>query len=269
MKAIGLFGCLALLTTFTSGVKIHCIYYIEGYWDIGPFYSCGAFNISLENPTTVTGISGAHMAGKHNADVKGFYINNFEYLTTIPRGLENYFPSLELLQWFGGSISLINSGTFQPFRNLSYVELSRNKLVTLDGNLFQHTPKLRHIHFSNNLLAHVGHGLLTTLTDLTAAEFHANPCVDTAAHTPDQIQDLNLHLPIKCSTLDTTSDRPTTTISTTPVQNDCPISCTSNEETRKMKNRMKKIERQMRDDLSERILELEKQMRELSSDPRS
>lgn len=73
--------------------------------------------------------------------------------------------------------------------------------MTLDGDLFQHTPKLQEIDFSLNELEHVGHNLLAGLASLTVVDFSANPCISEEAETPEGIQELNLQLPIKCPPL--------------------------------------------------------------------
>lgn len=75
MKAILMLGVLAVLTTFTFGVKIQCSF-SNWYWGagIGQVYGCQAKVTAVETPTYVTEISGTHVAGKANADVKGFFM---------------------------------------------------------------------------------------------------------------------------------------------------------------------------------------------------
>lgn len=192
MKPIELFCCLVVLATFTSGVKFHCDYY-----ERENHYNCFAVVISADNPTTITEIRGNHMAGKGNADVKRVLIH-YNPLATIPNGLGNFFPNLEVLHWSLGKISSIDSNTFKQFPNLLNISLSSHKLVTLDGDLFKHTRKLRQIDFSFNKLEHVGHNLLRGLADLKEAFFFGNPCIHKYAYTSQEIQELNLQLPIEC-----------------------------------------------------------------------
>lgn len=217
MKAVELFSSLALLAAFTSGVEIQCSF--DDYTvDKSDIYSCYTRVITLENPTTITKISGNHTAGKTNADVKGFRVWISANLTTIPTGVEKFFPNLEEFTWSGGSLTTIDSSTFKPFPNLLIIGLAQNKLTTLDDNLFQYTRKLQGIYFYGNKLEHVGLNLLTGLTKLLVGYFSANPCINIDASTPAQIQTLRTQLPIKCPPL-----APTTT--TTAKPNNCPTSC--------------------------------------------
>lgn len=179
MKAIEIFCCLAALATFTSGVEIECNYRVLSWGgNAGELYACDAIVINVEDPTTVTDISGAHMAGINNEDVNGFYIIEDRIISAIPQGIENFFENLESLLWWNGNISSIDSTVFQSFPNLKDINLSWNKLVSLDGDLFKHTRKLGGIYFDGNDL----------LTELTAVNFGSNHCTDAWAFTPQEIE---------------------------------------------------------------------------------
>lgn len=209
MRTVESFSILAFLVTISSGVQIQCEYKIF-HENLGKtsekVYECQGTVTSTENPTIVTEISGNHLAGKSNADVKSFTVSFQESLNIIPKGVENFFANIEKFLWYGGSIATIESSTFKPFPNLSSIFLSGNKLVTLDGDLFRNTRKLREISFSSNKLEHVGHDLLTGLTDLIFANFESNPCINMYSKTPEELQKLNHQLTIKCSPSPTTSE---------------------------------------------------------------
>lgn len=204
MKASGLFGGLAFLAVlaFTSGVKIECLYgpYISDWDDIGSWYSCFATVVSTDNPTTVTSISGSHTAGRGNLDVKQITVHSEYMLHAIPAGIEAYFPNLESIQWLTGGLTTIDSNTLRPFPNLIHLKLNYNRLVSLDGDLFHHTRKLRTIDFMSNFLEHTGHGLLNGLPELTVAIFSGNPCIDLSAYEGSllQVVELSLELSIQC-----------------------------------------------------------------------
>lgn len=198
MKKIELLSALAVLTTISSGVEIQCEYYNETYASFGTFYKCNCTVITMDNPTIVTEISGNHLAGKSNKDVKAFVVGFHKNVTTIPKGIEKFFENLEQFTWYSGNISTIDANIFKPFPNLLRINLGDNKLVTLAGDLFQYTRKLQEVCFGENLLEHVGHDILTGLTDLRYAGFNSNPCIDVWADKPQKIQELIHQLAIKC-----------------------------------------------------------------------
>lgn len=267
MKSTKVLSCLTFISifAFTCSVKIQCRYQVAE-WFIGKIYSCEATITSVENPSNVTEITGIHMDGQNDGSVKGVFVNGHRVLTGIPNGIEKFFPNLEAFQWFQGNLSTIGSSTFRPFPNLLSINVGDNQLVTLEGDLFQHTQKLRGIYFYVNSLAHVGHNLLTGLNNLTEAIFTANPCINAFAITPEEIRALNLQLPISCPPLNSTETTiqpetaptitttasvtiPTTTISTTAAPDTCPISCSNktNELEQRLTKKIEELERQIQE----------------------
>lgn len=271
MKAIRLFSTLLVLATFTSSAEVRCSYETVNFY-IGSFYTCRATAISVENASTVTDISGTHMEGRTKADVKGFSMAGNEILAAIPDGIEKFFENLQNFEWSNGILSTIDSSTFEAWPNLTYIDLSYNKLVTIDGDLFQFTRKLQWISFYDNKIEHVEHDLLSGLTDLEWVNFQYNHCINRLANIPQQIQELNLQLPLECPPLatpdpptttatTTAPDPPTTTISTTTSSttgkpNDCPIRCTINEEADEMKKTIAELQKQY-DKLEKFVKELQ------------
>lgn len=199
MQVIGLFICMAALATLISGVKIQCDYQILYILKNETMYSCNATISNQENPTSVTEIKGTHMEGKSDSEVKGFFTYaGHENFTKVPNGIGKIFVNLEGFIWHSGNISSIDSCTFEQFPNLLYTVLAYNKIVTLDGDLFRFTRKLRAISFQLNMLEHVGYDLLSGLTALEIAAFDGNPCVNATAETSEETKQLNIQLPIQC-----------------------------------------------------------------------
>lgn len=253
-----------VIASFTCGVEIQCSYAEVNWSHTGMLYTCTGTVVSTNNPATITGITGRHTLGRINSDVKAFVTLDHKILTAIPEDFEKFFPNLEGFQWHNGNIKTIDASIFAPFPNLSGIFFENNKLTTLDGDLFQHTRKLREILFSRNLIEHVGHDLFTGLTNLTRAYFTSNPCVNSNYNGRQAIQELNLQLPILCPPLPTTrttsqpkttSNAPTpTTIATTTEKGECPSSCSIKTD-------------QLEQRIMEMIEELQKQIREVNSNP--
>lgn len=82
--------------------------------------------------------------------------------------------------------------------------ISQNKLVSINGDLFAHTPRIQRLQFEENQIEHVGSGLLDDLEKLEYANFEGNPCISTLAQTPEGIVELKLQLSTKCPPLNET-----------------------------------------------------------------
>lgn len=133
-----------------------------------------------------------------------------DHLTRIPARIEQFFPNLIGLQWYNGGATTIVADDIKPFGDLEELYVFQTHLNSLDGDLFNYSQRLRMVFFSNNQLEHVGHNLLQGMPQLTQAHFNSNPCIDSAAVTPAEIEELNIRLPIVCPPLGTTTDQSTT-----------------------------------------------------------
>jgi hypothetical protein len=246
-----------LLFTFgvslTQAVVFDCIFQNVVFSVGGDVYSC--FLPTITNTGSTLEIRGTHKVGKSNSDVEGFYINN-QPLNEIPNGLNNFFPNLNVFFVVNLNLSSISSNDLQ-YPELLYFRALNSKLENIDGNLFENNPKLVYIDFELNQIKNVGNDLLTGLNDLEEIDFRNNPCINKRAMNPTEIQELNRLLPISCPPLVTTTTAkttPTTTISTTTDSNVCSSGCF---------DQIKLVE----DKLMQRIIELERQMLELTLSP--
>lgn len=137
----------------------------------------------------------------------------------------------------------------KPFPLLEYFSTAEKcKLISIDGNLFRHNPKLKVVAFQDTFIEHIGFDLLTNLKELRVAGFLKNVCVNISADTPQAIQELSLKLSTSCP----------------PLIIECPEMC---------RKRMESTEKEfaaVKENLAqhgERIVDLEKQIRELSARP--
>lgn len=119
-------------------------------------------------------------------------------LRRIPRGIERFFPNLIALAWIHGNVHEITADELQPLPQLSVFSIWDNKLVSVDGDLFIHTPNIMQAYFNHNQLQHVGFGLLDDLDSLWYARFNNNSCIDLDGTTPEEIQELKVQLRIQC-----------------------------------------------------------------------
>lgn len=56
----------------------------------------------------------------------------------IPNGIESFFKNLKGLNWHNSNLTTISASDLKPFPQLLLIAAG-TKLVSLDGDLFQHT----------------------------------------------------------------------------------------------------------------------------------
>lgn len=188
---------LLTLVSVSKSVIFHCAF-LNNDWGLGEFYTCAPTIDISKGTETVVDVTGEHLDGRTNADVAYLFVMNQNVLDRIPSGIEQFFPNLMGMQWYLGSLTALRAEDLEPFRNLIELVVWDNRIVLIDGNLFQHNPNLKKIYFQNNLLEHVGQDLLTGLSKLDTADFMNNPCINVRATTRAEIQELNHQLPIMC-----------------------------------------------------------------------
>lgn len=228
---------------------------------IGTTYTCevnSGLNPGITEITEITEIHGNHLPGRSNLDVEAFQTLSMEAFRMMPTGIERFFPNLLLLQFFSGILSSVSSEDLSAWPNLTMFSAQRNKIEILDGDLFQNAPQLKWIDLSSNLIQNVGTNLLSNLNELTYISFIDNPCINSFANTPQEIENLKSQLLTQCPPLTTEAPNTTVTVpSTTDVVSSttvdpCIPRCSINEET---------------DELRLRIEELEAIVRELVANP--
>lgn len=230
----------------TCGVIIRCDYRVL-LWDSGNHYSCVVTAINSENPTIVEGITGEHISGKSDVDVEGFsmQLQLQPGFSTIPRNIETFFNKLVGFQWYDSNLRSINAKFFEPWPNLNVLYIWNSNIICIDGDLFRYIRRLRYIHFQNNRFERIGHNLLTGL-NLVYAIFASNSCIHYVAMNSQDIQALNLQLPISCP----------------PYQ--CNARCTINDEADDFERQLE-LQKEINKKQAQRFVEIEKQLIELSA----
>lgn len=237
MAVVKLLIGATLVIALASGIEIDCNYEEKTFVTAKPIhlYTCRGTIISTENPRVITNITGIHLRGREDSDVKGIVIEN-RILDKVPRRIENFFANIEAFQWSHGNLSSVDASIFEPFQNMIFIHLGYNQLVTLESNLFQQNRNLREIRFARNVLRHVGHNLLSGLPSLMLADFTGNSCTGLFASNTQEVQVINLQLPIECPPSTTTPPTGTSTAPPTTEDIDCP------EETVRLKKRIAELE---------------------------
>lgn len=161
---------------------------------LGEIYQCSADNVILTGDGEfLTEVRGDHMDGKSNFDVEALFVRD-HVSNHMTRHIERFFPNLKSLTWVESNLLRISSLDLIAFPNLADFTIWISPLTYIEGNLFNYTPRLRHVGFFANSLRYVGDGLLDNLMELSRADFRSNPCIDMLADTPQQIELLKLQL---------------------------------------------------------------------------
>lgn len=257
---------LLIAIAYPAGsVVITCDFREESY-SIGhnssTLYICDVKIIENSEIREVTEILGNHLSGRSHNDVESFDLHySSRYFNLFPRNIERFFPNLIAILSFNSQMTSISAKDLAPWPNLIYFNAYNNALQTLDGDLFQHTPKLKSIVLSNNRILYVGANLLANLKNLENFGFGNNLCYSGWAHSPEQIADMKLRLAQICE--------PPQTTTTEPVQ--CSARCSINEEVdylqAKIEDQSKEISQQivLNKQILERVAALEKQIGEVPS----
>lgn len=197
---------LLLVTSLAFGqsVVFHCNYQSVGWVQVEIRYTCLVTEIVDDGIEHVVDMKGNHTE-LSNKFVQAFSVQEMPGLERIPRNIEEFFSNIVLLLWYAGSLTAITTEDLKPFPDLMVLYVSANKIVSIDANLFEHTPKIQRLQFEENQIQHVGQGALDGLEGLVYANFEANPCINTLAKTPDQVKALKLQLTTKCPPLNVTT----------------------------------------------------------------
>lgn len=248
-----LFLTIITCISLTSGLTFDCQFTTSNWVIIGSHYQCTYPKIIFTGSrAALEVVSGTHLSGKVNSDVRSVYVENQE-IDFIPVFIEKFFPHLTGLQFYNTKLKAISAEDLKPFPNLKVLALPINNLVTLGDDLFKYTTNLQYIDFSLNQLQHVGSNLLESLEELREARFKSNPCVNFHATTPEQVLELKSKL-IGCPSL----ERQTTS------STECSDECLARVDALEAKeNKLDELDSKY----EKKFVELEKQMRELTTSP--
>lgn len=166
---------------------------------IGNLYACVP-KVFSEETKTLDRVEGVHKKDYTHHDVEFLFvlIQNIDF---VPQGIDNFFPNLKAMNFYGNNIFSISARDLRPFPRLEYLALYNNELESLDGDLFMYTPRLSYIHLGANKLQHIGKGLVTDLDRLEYLNLDENICIDENANTHDEVKTLATQLSLECPPL--------------------------------------------------------------------
>lgn len=194
---------VVILTTILSAnaITLNCAF-SEIFSTTLRFFSYSCFNPVLSNSDEnqiVTAVNGEHLGGRNNDDVLGLYLLFNYNLPFFPKGIENFFPNLNLLIINTTTITTLDGDELKPFNKLEFFGFHRFNLERVPGNLFKSTPMISRIMLNNNNIKHVDKDLFDGLEHLEVVDFRFNYCIDQRANNIAEIPSLVETLSANCT----------------------------------------------------------------------
>jgi len=142
-------------------------------------YSCNAENLTTSwNDRNVTEISGKHLPGMDNKDVKflSIFHQNCHF---IPRNLDRFFPNLEDLTIRKSNIQFLLTGDLDGLNKLKTFDVASNPIDHVGEDFFSGHSSITSISFHYCNIKKVDFGAFNDLKNLSNIDFEFNECIDT------------------------------------------------------------------------------------------
>ena len=169
-------------------------------------YRCSVNNnlrILTKESADINSIIGTHKRSKTNDDVLGFFAYNKTTIHFFPKGLNNFFKNLKLIQIQSCKLREIHQSDLIVFSNLTYFYLVGNEIEVIEEGLFNFNPNLEVVGFWESKIIHIDPNVFDHLTKLSYFWFGYVRCVNK--HINDSKEKVQKALKIvksKCSSLE-------------------------------------------------------------------
>lgn len=154
-------------------------------------------NITTQNQL-VTSVNGQSAAEFQGQGVNGFFSIE-QTINYMPKGLDKFFPNLELIQIYNSKLKSIVKSDLASFSTSKTLFLPFNEIETLSSNLLSNNLQLYSIDLNSNKLATIGEKTFETLAKLEQLNVSNNLCIDSHTMTKEDIPALLDELKQKCS----------------------------------------------------------------------
>lgn len=176
-------------------ITIFCEYSDDSYHRL--LYTCVATaSPACQNCTNIGQVTGTHLYGKTNDDVKAFVMEN-KNVTEVPKNIASFFPHISYLNFKNNLITTLSGNDLTQLRKLDSVRFTNNAITGIYEDIFKDLL-LVNIEFDNNNIEYVTHNL-TYSGSLNYLNFKNNKCIDTVAKSAEGIEQLKDRLLFKCS----------------------------------------------------------------------
>lgn len=176
-------------------------------------YSCLVTTLNIKSKLLVRNVTGKHLDGKTNNDVKALKIigggiipstgneNTDQVMSVcevIPDGIGTFFPNIEALTVWRSNLKTVSSNDLKQFPKLREIWLFTGELEYLESKLFQYNPNVEVVSFNANQIQFIGGSFFNYLPKLQKAFFNDNECVDGQATDAEELNELKTTIKEKC-----------------------------------------------------------------------
>lgn len=180
----------------TGNISISCEFEIYET----TIYACNSkgWQIKSLDNRTVVNVTGNHLKGKTNDDVK-YFKSDGNFVKYFPLDLTSFLRNLENVEITNSSLVEVKSSDLQQFgANLKTFWPLHNMIEVLEADLFKFNPNLEKISFFDNRIRHVEDGIFTNIKNLWRLRFDNNLCISDFAINKTAITKLVYEVERKC-----------------------------------------------------------------------
>lgn len=199
--------CLIVVVTATLAIELPCRYEL-GTDSWTGLYFCD-LNNSLTIPdwnTQISSVTGKHVTGKSFANVEGFRVKD-KTLHYLPHGLEKYFDAekIQFMELQSTGLIEIRQSDLQPFTKMNFFSAWGNELRVLPGDLFKFNPMIRFIGLGRNKIMFIDGNVFNNLNYLDTVYLDGNICTGAwvngkeSANYKDQLVQMMKSVVKQCS----------------------------------------------------------------------
>lgn len=153
-------------------------------------YKCDGERVDCYGESNATHIWGHTTGGKTFDDVEAFDITKGTVIK-FPQNLEKFFPNLKAIMVNNNLITHICNHDLISHPKLEILSLSGNRIVSLDGDLFDGLSNLKVILFETNLIKHIGHDIKFPKLKVNLM---TNVCISKSASSKKDIESLQFEV---------------------------------------------------------------------------
>ncbi len=173
---------IVVFSTTTLTFEVRCSFKTETDWlAVNNVYYCD-LDLPIESEKLkndmVTSVTGCHLHSHYNRDVVGFRARNTS-LQYFPKGLDQYFNAekIEFIAIWASGLKEIHENDLSPFINVKAISFWNNELEVIERDLFKFNRQVEQIFLGRNKIRTVDGNVFDSLIKLRTLFMDLNVCI--------------------------------------------------------------------------------------------